>query len=456
MLASTLLLFCLSVEVNAESAHVIHVPRDYPTLTAALANAAFGDTIELAAGTYNEQTIAVNKTVKIHGENPQTTILLLHPQLYFIGFETIEPSYTYQTSITVNANSTEFSGLTINTQLSNGPPADYAQHDWSKQLIGVSSYPRFTLVGGTEFSVKADNVTVKNCVTDTRLTIDGSFCQVIDNSLSAGIKSKGLFNQIIGNSFSNYGITVTGDNCTVHDNILDGGSTPNQDGILAQGTYNLIFHNNITRFNCGVSVNNNVGDRLYGVASGNVFYGNRITKNIYGVSVYGDNLNNTFYANDLVNNSVSLSVGSNTGLPQVLFFHNNFIGAIVQVQHSKPATVTSDAFNVSGTFDNGLEGNYWSDYSGDDLNGDGIGDTGYVIDEYRQDHYPLMTPFNITSASLELAPWYQPAQQPYFPWLWVGLGVATLVICIVSVLVTLVFRGRKQVNPELSASLSKV
>ncbi len=37
-------------------------------------------------------------------------------------------------------------------------------------------------------------------------------------------------------------------------------------------------------------------------------------------------------------------------------------------------------------------GNYWSDYKGVDANGDGIGDTPHVIDEYNKDRYPLMAP----------------------------------------------------------------
>ena len=52
------------------------------------------------------------------------------------------------------------------------------------------------------------------------------------------------------------------------------------------------------------------------------------------------------------------------------------------------------------TWDNGIEGNYWSNYTGVDANHDGIGDSPHVLDTNNTDNTPLMGPFNGFNTSL--------------------------------------------------------
>jgi parallel beta-helix repeat protein len=72
-------------------------------------------------------------------------------------------------------------------------------------------------------------------------------------------------------------------------------------------------------------------------------------------------------------------------------YHNNFID-----NKQKPQVGGNWPYYGTGNlFDNGYPsgGNYWSDYTGIDGNGDGIGDTPYTIDVNNIDRYPLVNPW---------------------------------------------------------------
>jgi hypothetical protein len=60
----------------------------------------------------------------------------------------------------------------------------------------------------------------------------------------------------------------------------------------------------------------------------------------------------------------------------------------------------------NNTWNNSLEGNYWSNYKGKDENQDGIGDTPYLIDVNNQDNYPLMGMFSQFQVSKEGETYY--------------------------------------------------
>jgi hypothetical protein len=70
-----------------------------------------------------------------------------------------------------------------------------------------------------------------------------------------------------------------------------------------------------------------------------------------------------------------------------LFYHNSYVNNSRQVYITPPGFAIPDSINV---WDNGVDGNYWSDYVGVDNNGDGLGDSPYFMDENNQDNYPIM------------------------------------------------------------------
>ena len=59
---------------------------------------------------------------------------------------------------------------------------------------------------------------------------------------------------------------------------------------------------------------------------------------------------------------------------------------------------TESTFSLDNGYPSG--GNYWSDYTGDDLDCDGIGDSWYEIGSNNTDHYPLMGMFHSFKTSL--------------------------------------------------------
>lgn len=118
-------------------------------------------------------------------------------------------------------------------------------------------------------------------------------------------------------------------------------------------------------------------------ANENLIQRNIIANSTYGINIEGSS-HNIIVENTITNNSyVGVSVHSYSIDNKI--FHNNFIDNLNQAFLE---TATSSVM-----WDDGHEGNFWSDYDGADLDGDGVGDAPYFIDENNTDNYPLMTRF---------------------------------------------------------------
>ena len=88
----------------------------------------------------------------------------------------------------------------------------------------------------------------------------------------------------------------------------------------------------------------------------------------------------------LKNNIMNIQIG-NSLAPDInnnIIHHNNFLD-IVPVGGFSAYSYGNNQWN-----DEFGEGNYWEDYTGTDEDGDGIGETPYVISKNNQDNFPLM------------------------------------------------------------------
>ncbi len=172
------------------------------------------------------------------------------------------------------------------------------------------------------------------------------------------------------------GIRIMGyceNNAIIGNNITDIGhktDTGNAIWITFGASDTTISGNNIT--------GNRVGIFVY-MSGGTIISENCIAANGLGIWISG--FDNQIIGNNITDNNVGVSVDFDNNI----IHHNNFVNNTVH------AAVNERSSPVN-SWDDGVTGNHWSNYNGTDIDGDGIGDTPYVIDENNRDNYPLMAP----------------------------------------------------------------
>jgi pectin methylesterase-like acyl-CoA thioesterase len=99
---------------NAEDRTII-VPDNYQTISEAIKNANAGDTVFVKSGTYEEKQLTINKPLSIVGENRETTVINLYPQLHKTEPNVIGQYWSYfDDSIVVKADDFTLQGFSIN------------------------------------------------------------------------------------------------------------------------------------------------------------------------------------------------------------------------------------------------------------------------------------------------------------------------------------------------------
>jgi len=235
----------------------------------------------------------------------------------------------------------------------------YEQVTVHKSLALFGEEPESTIIdGGGPELYGWDIRTASDYVNITGFTLQNAYYGIFIDPYATGSWSIQQGHNINNNLITHctIGITLFSDESIIGDNILSN----NHNGIyLSHSNRNTVSRNTIT-------LNEYWGIELSESCFENLIAENTISQNYHGIGVFNSKDNR--------------------------IYHNNFIENTGWVQ---AYTINSiDAWNDS--YPSG--GNYWSDYEArypdaEELDGSGIWDTPYSIDEDNQDNYPLMEPW---------------------------------------------------------------
>ena len=236
----------------------------------------------------------------------------------------------------------------------------------SLTIRSTSGNPEDTIVNASNPDDHVFNVTV-DYVNISGFTVTGAtgewkagiylssvdHCNISDNSASNNNRGIYMYNSCTNNTLTNN---------TASNNINDG-----------IRLYNSCINNTLTN-NTANSNANYHGIFLYFLCNDNTLENNAANSNkLYGIYLHSSSNNNITgnTANNNTNYGIYLYSSSNNNLIYNNYF-NNTNNAYDDGNNIWNITKTAGTNIVGGSW---LGGNYWSDYAGEDLNGDGLGDT---------------------------------------------------------------------------------
>ena len=245
----------------------------------------------------------------------------------------------------------------------------------------------------------ADDITGYIVVERDDVTIDGA-----DHAISGG--GPGSFGLLLSErlNVTIRNISVIGFDIGIYlrassnIHILESNILENDIGIVFGGYWVVITRYDYFSTNNTSVIKNNIAGNNVGVDLGmyspwNDISGNNFTKNQIGIKGMSSN-DNIIVGNSFVENNgfaIHISDSRNNTI-----YHNNFIDnkVVDSIQ------IFANWYVGYNAWDNGYEGNYWSDYitrypNASEVDSSGIWDTPFYIKEENMDNYPLVYPWDV-------------------------------------------------------------
>jgi parallel beta-helix repeat protein len=375
-----LMVLCIISIRPVKAARKIVVPDDYPTIQAAIDNAFEGDEVFVKSGIYSENLL-INKSLSLVGENKYSTVvvgdgttalLVQHDNVNVRGFTFKRPSTMrwYYGVHLLNVKHCNVFGNIVESTF------------YGVWLFGASFNNVFenTLTGnlvGIHLENSHRNNIFKNNVTGNDLgisTLDSNSNILIDNYVAANGAGIGV-----------YGVSSSRDNVVAGNVVSKNGNI----GIEISSSFNQLVGNYIAANGLAISL---------GGGGSNLVVGNRILENQEGIYIEASQSNTVRWNLIESNTGGAINIHSFPDKDAInnVIYENNIIDNSVTFTY--PLYKGSEA-NI---WDFDSRGNYWSAYKGTDRNGDGIGDSPYILNGDNVDHYPFMAPFDISSITARL------------------------------------------------------
>lgn len=350
-----LLLFIFSGTLSFAKTITVCASCEIKSIKQAVELASDGDTILVKAGIYNEVNIKINKSISLIGEGKPT----------IDGQEKGE-------IITINATNVTVDGFKlINVGLSY-----------------TTEYAAVRLVGSSHFNIRNLDIQKPYFGIYVQKSTDG----VIANNTILG-EAVSEFNS--GNAIHLWKSSRI--------EIIGNDVRHVRDGIYLEFSDNVHISDNVSKYNVRYGLhfmfsNDNYARNNFfetngaGIAlmfSKNMeLTGNTVTKN-WGTAAYGvllKEINNAVLQNNVFElNTVAITVDVSTNID---YFHNDFIsnGYALRIRGASYNSKINNNNFLYNSFDlsyngklngNNFDGNYWSSYTGYDLDKNGIGDVPY-------------------------------------------------------------------------------